>query len=61
MHGNARYEQNDALMERLTQVLAALEPARPEAQQVAFELLTWRTVDAELKELLGTPASAFAD
>jgi hypothetical protein len=61
MHGNARYEQDNALLERLTRVLAAVEPARPETQEAACELLTWRTVDAELNELLGMPTSAFAD
>jgi hypothetical protein len=61
MFGNAGCEEDDALLERLTRVLAALEPARPEVQEAACELLTWRTVDAELTELLGTPASAIAD
>jgi hypothetical protein len=61
MLGNARCDQDEALLERLTRVLAALEPARPEVQEAACELLTWRTVDAELTELLGTPASAIAD
>lgn len=55
MCGNGRCEEADALLERLTRVLAALEPPRPELRDVACELLTWRTVDAELTELLGTP------
>jgi hypothetical protein len=61
MLGNARCDQDEALLERLTLVLAALEPARTEVQAAACELLTWRTVDAELTQLLGTPASAIAD
>ena len=61
MFGNARCDEDEALLERLARVLAALEPARPEVQEAACELLTWRTVDAELTRLLGTPASAIAD
>jgi hypothetical protein len=61
MVGNARCDEDEALLERLTRVLAALEPARPEVQDAACELLTWRTVDAELTELLGAAASAIAD
>lgn len=61
MFGNARCNEDEALLERLTRVLAAFEPAPPEVQEAACELLTWRTVDAELTELLGTPASAIAD
>jgi hypothetical protein len=61
MDGNARWEDDDALLERLTRVLAALEPAPPQVLVAAYGLLTWRTVDAELNELLGAPTSAIAD
>jgi hypothetical protein len=50
-----------ALLERLARVLAALEPDRPESQDAACKLLTWRTVDAELAELLGASTSAIDD
>jgi hypothetical protein len=61
MFGIGCCDEHEALLEHLTRVLAALEPARPEVQEAACELLTWRTVDTELTELLGTPASAIAD
>ena len=61
MCAKARYHEDEALLERLTRVLAAVEPARRQVQEAACELLTWRTVDAELGELLGNPASAIAD
>ena len=61
MPTNARRHEDEALLERLTRVLRAVEPARPELQEAACELLTWRTVDAELTELLAAPASAIAD
>jgi hypothetical protein len=61
MCANARRHEDDSLLERLTRVLAALEPAPPQAQEAACSLLTWRTVDADLTELLGSPASAIAD
>jgi hypothetical protein len=61
MLGSARCDQDEALLEHLTRVLAASEPAPTEVQAAACELLTWRTVDAELTQLLRTPASAIAD
>jgi hypothetical protein len=61
MRANARRHEDDCLLERLTRVLAALEPAPPQVREAACELLTWRTVDADLTELLGSPTSAIAD
>jgi hypothetical protein len=46
---------DEALLERVARVLAALEPDPPESQDAACKLLTWRTVDAELTELLADP------
>lgn len=57
----ARCNEDGALLERLARVLATVEPARPGLRQAACELQTWRTVDAELAELLDAPAAALAD
>jgi hypothetical protein len=43
---------DDALVARLCRTLAAVDPPPPGLQRSAYELLTWRTVDAELAGLL---------
>lgn len=52
----ARYGGDDDLEGRLGGALAAADPAPPGFELVACELFTWRTVDAELRELLQAPA-----
>jgi hypothetical protein len=42
----------DVLAARLGRTLAIVDPAPPGLQEAAYQLLTWRTVDAELAELL---------
>jgi hypothetical protein len=49
---------DDVLEDRLGRALAAADPAPPALQPAAYELLTWRTVDAELEELLRARAPA---
>lgn len=46
----------DDLEGRLGTAIAAADPAPPGLELVAYELFTWRTVDAELEELLQAPA-----
>lgn len=48
---------DDALVDRLGRTLGIADPAPPGLQQTARELLTWRTVDAELSDLLRTRAA----
>jgi hypothetical protein len=52
----ARRTDDDALMSCLGRLLA--DPAPPELRRLARELYTWRTVDAELADLLRAPAPA---
>lgn len=47
----------DALLDRLGTTLGVADPAPPGLQQIARELLAWRTVDAELADLLRTGAA----
>jgi len=54
----ARRSGDHALEDRLGKALAAADPAPPALAQTAYELFTWRTVDAELAELLRAPAAA---
>jgi hypothetical protein len=54
----ARSGDDDVLEGRLGRALAAADPAPPALQRAACELFTWRTVDAELEELLQVPAPA---
>jgi hypothetical protein len=50
---------DDALVRRLGTALAGIDPAPEWLRDTACELLTWRTVDAELRELLrAAPAVA---
>jgi hypothetical protein len=42
----------EILAARLGMTLAIVDPAPPGLQEAAYQLLTWRTVDAELAELL---------
>ena len=46
-----------ALIRRLARTLAVADPSPPHVEAMARELLTWRTVDAELAELLRTGLS----
>ena len=48
----------DDLEGRLGRAIAATDPAPPGLELVACELFTWRTVDADLEELLRAPAPA---
>jgi hypothetical protein len=48
----------DVLEERIGRALADTDPVPPALQPAAYELFTWRTVDAELAELLRAPAPA---
>ena len=48
---------DDALVDRLGRTLGIADPPPPGLQKAARELLTWRTVDAELGDLLGTTAA----
>ena len=47
---------DDELQARLGRTLA--DPAPPDLKRVAVDLLCWRTVEADLAELLRTPAPA---
>ena len=49
-------DDDDDLEGRLGRAIA--DPAPPGLELVAYELFTWRTVDAELEELLQAPAPA---
>jgi hypothetical protein len=60
MDENARRGDDDVMLQRLKEVLADVEPAPPGLQEVADQLLTWRTVDVELAELLRAPTPATA-
>jgi hypothetical protein len=42
----------EILAARLGRTLASVDPAPPGLQEAAYQLLTWRTVDAELADLL---------
>jgi hypothetical protein len=48
---------NEALLDRLGRTLAALDPAPACLETSARQLLAWRTVDAELAELLRAGAA----
>jgi hypothetical protein len=51
--------RDDAVLEgRLGRALAAVDPAPPAVELAAYELFTWRTIDAELEALLQAPAPA---
>jgi hypothetical protein len=52
MDANARTGGVDALVDRLGRTLAIADPAPPELQQTARQLLAWRTIDADLADLL---------
>ena len=54
----ARRTDDDALAGCIGRALAVADPAPPDLQQTAQQLFTWRTVDAELSELLRAPAPA---
>ena len=56
--GTARRADDAALLCRLGRVLAAVDPAPPSLEQNARRLLSWRSVDAELAEVLGTGPAA---
>jgi hypothetical protein len=43
---------DETLVGRLGRTLALTDPAPPDLQRTACELLVWRTVDAELADLL---------
>jgi len=60
MDANARRGDDDVMLQRLRKLLTDVDPAPPGLQEAADQLLTWRTVDAELAELLRTPAPATA-
>jgi hypothetical protein len=50
-----------ALMGRVTMVLTGLDPAPPSLEGNARRLLSWRTVDAELAELVRDGPAATTD
>jgi hypothetical protein len=50
--GTARWADDAALVDRLGRVLAAVDPAPPSVEQNARRLLSWRSVDVELAEVL---------
>jgi hypothetical protein len=54
MDANARTSGvvDDALVDRLGRTLGIADPAPPGLQQTACELLAWRTIDADLADLL---------
>jgi hypothetical protein len=57
----ARREDDDALVDRLGRTLGIVDPAPPWLKQAACELLGWRTIDADLADLLrAADASAAA-
>lgn len=59
-----RREDDDALQDRLGKALGIVDPAPPGLNQTACELLAWRTIDADLADLLrvaDAQATASAD
>jgi hypothetical protein len=54
----ARRRGDDVFEECLGRALADADPAPPALELIAYELFTWRTVDAELAELLRARAPA---
>ena len=44
--------EDEVLAARLGRTLAVADPAPPALREAAYQLLTWRTVDAELADLL---------
>jgi hypothetical protein len=54
----ARRMDDDALAGCIGRALALADPAPPDLVQTARQLFTWRTVDAELSELLRAPPPA---
>lgn len=59
--GDASCSEADEVLQRLGQLVAIVDPVPPALQAAAGQLLTWRTVDAELAALADVPAPATAD
>ena len=57
--GSARLD-DDALLARLGMTLAVMDPAPPSVRKTGRDLLSWRTVDAELADLLTGASTADA-
>ena len=55
---HAARRSDDEVVACLGRALAVCDPAPADLQAIASELFAWRTVDAELAELLGAPAPA---
>jgi hypothetical protein len=55
---HAARRSGDEVVSCLGRALAVCDPPPEELREVASELFTWRTVDAELAELLRAPAPA---
>jgi hypothetical protein len=53
--------EDDVMLQCLRELVAVADPVPPGLQEAAGQLLTWRTVDAELAALAGVPAPATAD
>lgn len=51
-------EADDDLQDHLSGIVGIVDPAPPDLQRVASDLLCWRTVDSDLAELLRTRAPA---
>jgi hypothetical protein len=61
-HRRSCHRSDDAaLLDRLARARAAVDPPPPELERLAGELLTWRTIDAELDELSRTGAVQAGD
>jgi hypothetical protein len=56
-----RVGEDDLMLQWLRELVAVADPVPPGLQKAAGELLTWRTVDAELAALARAPAPATAD
>jgi hypothetical protein len=53
--------EDDVMLRCLRELVALADPVPPGLREAAGELLTWRTVDAELAALAGLPTPATAD
>ena len=61
---SVREGTNEAMLDRLRVIVTAADPVPVDLRRIAGQLLIWRTVDADLAELLGdgvAPAPSTAD
>ena len=57
----AHRADDDALTDCLGRTLGIVDPAPPDLRQTAYQLLRWRTVDADLADLLDAGLAHAAD